>query len=191
MGSALFIWGGVFMPELTLIQAKYILASVVFIIAVITDLKTEKIPNTLVLFGVIAGFTVQTFYSGWLGILHAFAGALTAALCLLFFYAKKMLGAGDVKLMIAIGTILGPYMVFWNLCFGIIAGGLTTLIFAFSRVGWRGVYTSLKRYYQCLLTRTYYKPAADEAAGLQVPYAPALAIGWLIIMWAPLRLPGL
>ncbi|SDK01172.1 prepilin peptidase CpaA [Ferrimonas sediminum] len=179
------------MIDISLIQSKYILASTVFFIAVITDLKTEKIPNTLVLFGLAAGFVVQTLYSGWMGILYAFGGALTAAIFLLFFYAKRMLGAGDVKLMIAIGTILGPYMVFWNLCFGIIAGGLTTLIFAFYRVGFDGVLISLKRYYQCFITRTYYKPSADEAAGLMVPYAPALAIGWLIIMWAPLRLPGL
>ena len=33
----------------------------------------------------------------------------------------------------------------------------------------------------CFYCRHYFKPEADEAAGQRVPYAPALAIGWI---WA-------
>ncbi|TKB49970.1 prepilin peptidase [Ferrimonas sediminicola] len=177
--------------DLTLLQCQYLLTSAVFLVAVITDLKTERIPNWLFLASLSCGVIVQTLFEGWSGLLTSLLGALVAGGVLIVLYAKRVLGAGDVKLMIGIGAILGPYMVFWNLCFGIIAGGITTLSFAFFQVGWHGVLASLKRYYQCLITRTYFKPSPDEAAGLKVPYAPALAIGWLVIMLAPLTLPGL
>ncbi|WP_084644012.1 A24 family peptidase [Ferrimonas futtsuensis] len=176
---------------MTLLQCQYVLTSIVFLIAVVTDLRTERIPNWLVLSALISGLGLQFAFEGWSGLLTSLGGALAAAVLLIFFYVKKMLGAGDVKLMIGIGAILGPYMVFWNLCFGIIAGGFTTMGFALFRVGWYGVLASLKRYYQCLMTRTYFKPSPYEAAGLRVPYAPALAIGWLVIMLGPTNLPGL
>ncbi|BDY05939.1 A24 family peptidase [Ferrimonas sp. YFM] len=176
---------------MTLLQCQYVLTSIVFLIAVFTDLRTERIPNWLVLSALFGGLGLHLVFDGWSGLLTSLAGAIAAAVLLIFFYTKKMLGAGDVKLMIGIGAILGPYMVFWNLCFGIIAGGFTTMGFALFRVGWYGVVASLKRYYQCLITRTYFKPSPYEAAGLRVPYAPALAIGWLIIMLVPTNLPGL
>ncbi|WP_417345639.1 A24 family peptidase [Ferrimonas sp.] len=176
---------------LTLLQCQYLLTSLVFLVAVVTDLRTERIPNGLVIFSLVSGILLNLLFEGWNGALSSLAGALVAGAILILFYAKKVLGAGDVKLMIGIGAILGPYMVFWNLCFGIIAGGFTTMGFALFRVGWYGVLASLKRYYQCLITRTYFKPSPYEAAGLRVPYAPALAIGWLVIMLTPTNLPGL
>lgn len=170
---------------------QHILVSALFIIAVVTDLTTEKIPNVIVLIGLITGVTFNTFYEGFAGIGTSFLGALTALVCLVWFYKKRIIGAGDIKLMMAIGSFVGPAMVFWSLCLGIAAGGITTLAIALYRVGWKGIKLTATRYYQCLITRSYFKPSLGEAAALKVPYAPALAIGWFILITLPIRFPGL
>ncbi|TKB58428.1 A24 family peptidase [Ferrimonas aestuarii] len=170
---------------------QHILVSALFIIAVVTDLTTEKIPNLIVILGLITGISFNGFYDGLAGFGTSLLGALTALLSLVWFYKKRIIGAGDIKLMMAIGSFVGPAMVFWSLCLGIAAGGVTTLAIALYRVGWQGIKMTAERYYQCLITRTYFKPSLNEAAGLKVPYAPALAIGWFILITVPIKFPGL
>jgi prepilin peptidase CpaA len=71
------------------------------------DLRIRRIPNWLNLSGVILGLGLNTFFGSFQGMLHALEG-LSLALCIyLPLYALKGMGAGDVKLMAAIGAMTG------------------------------------------------------------------------------------
>ena len=67
-----------------------------------TDHCTLRIPNKIILWSAAAGLVVQIFLYGWTGVLQ-WAGGLLPAFVLLPFFALRMLGAGDIKLLSTLG----------------------------------------------------------------------------------------
>ncbi|GAA5189385.1 A24 family peptidase [Ferrimonas gelatinilytica] len=159
-----------------------------FALAVIFDLTTNKIPNWFCCALLVSGVVLNVVISGWSGMGFATGGSLVALLTVPL-YAKKYIAAGDVKFMLGMGALMGPTLTLWVLLIGIACGALIAPLLAVTQVGWQGLAMTFKRYYQCAITRTYFKPEPGEVAALRVPYAPALAAGWLLTLWLPL--PGL
>lgn len=88
----------------------------VAVIAGIYDWRFRRIPNWLTLAGLIAGFSCHCYLGGaaggWAGSLAGFTTAAKgfglAALVYFALYLARAMGAGDVKLMAALGSIAGP-----------------------------------------------------------------------------------
>lgn len=74
----------------------------------LTDLHRRSIPNYLTgpLFVVGIGLNVEQ--DGWGGFLKSAVGCMVALAIVWWFYRRGSLGAGDVKLFIAIGAVTGP-----------------------------------------------------------------------------------
>jgi Flp pilus assembly protein protease CpaA len=105
-------------------------------IASVLDIKTKKIPNTLVL-AMLAAWVVlivpQLFFSIETAIAYLLDSLLGFAICgglLLFIYfiSRKGLGGGDVKFMAAAGLYLGMSGSLPALLYGSVLAGLTGLI---------------------------------------------------------------
>jgi len=156
-----------------------IVTCVIFCVALVTDLQHQRIPNKLCLLALLCGLVLQTGFGQWQGLLSAFYGASLALVLLLPTFYFRMLGAGDVKLMIGVGALVGPQLLLWSLVYGIIFGAVTSLFLVAYKVGWPGIKATAIRYYHCFYLRQYYKPDKNEAAAQRVPYAPALALGWI------------
>lgn len=94
------------LPPILLPTAGLLFALV--LIAAIYDFRFRRIPNWLTVSGVVAGFLLNlgVLRSAGLGI--AAAGLGLALLIYLPLYLLRGMGAGDVKLMAAIGAIVGP-----------------------------------------------------------------------------------
>lgn len=109
--------------------ATYLLDAVtvgVVLISVYTDLKERKIYNKVIATGIVAGLMLHALTSGTAGIIFSLKG-LGAGLGLLFVpFVLGGFGAGDVKLMGAVGALKGPYFAF-N---AFLATGITGGIFA-------------------------------------------------------------
>jgi len=80
----------------------------VAVVAGIYDWRYRRIPNWLTLAGIIAGFSCHGYLGGWAGLLIAAKGFGLAALVYFVLYMLRGMGAGDVKLMAALGSIAGP-----------------------------------------------------------------------------------
>ena len=80
----------------------------VAVIAGFVDLRSRRIPNWLVLPSLLLGLGLNTFLYEWAGLRHAALGMGLALLIYLPLYILRGMGAGDVKLMAAIGAIVGP-----------------------------------------------------------------------------------
>lgn len=111
------------------------------VIAARSDFKTRRIPNWLVLTGVLSGLVANgflpaglgfnnTFVPGGLGWLAALQGMGLGLAVLLPLYLLRAMGAGDVKLMGMVGTFLGPVHVQGAILFTLLAGGLVALMLA-------------------------------------------------------------
>ena len=72
------------------------------------DVRTRKIPNWLNLSGLILGLGLNTLLLHAHGIVVASLGLGLALLIYVPLYLVRGMGAGDVKLMAAVGSIAGP-----------------------------------------------------------------------------------
>jgi prepilin peptidase CpaA len=144
--------------------------------ALYLDLRYQRIPNKLCLFALLIAVVLQGIHSQWQGITQAFLGAGLAMLLLLPVYALRWLGAGDVKLMIAVGAFSGPQILLWSVLYGIMFGAITSFALAFYQIGWVGIKKMMKSHF----VHAGRLGGTEQATTLQVPYAPALALGWLM-----------
>jgi prepilin peptidase CpaA len=102
--------------------------------AAVFDVRYRRIPNWLSVGGVLLGLALNTFlYQGWPGLRPALTGLAMGFGVYMALYALHAMCAGDVKLMAAVGSIVG-----WQNWFGIflitaIVGGAMSLILVAGR----------------------------------------------------------
>src|SRR5215813_5877877 len=75
------------------------------------DIRYRRIPNKLVLITLIGGIAVNTVSRGSSGLLASLGGMGLAFGLMFFLHAFGTMGAGDVKLFAAIGSVLGVSLV--------------------------------------------------------------------------------
>jgi prepilin peptidase CpaA len=105
------------------------IAAVVLLIlmAGYTDYRKRLIENRLTLPAIAVGFILNFIGHGWQGILFSFLGLVTGVVLFMLPYLFGKLGAGDVKLMGAIGAFLGSYSVLNVALYTGIAGGVLAI----------------------------------------------------------------
>jgi prepilin peptidase CpaA len=110
------------------------LLAVIAGLAAISDWRARRIPNWLTVAGFVAGCALNAYTGGWPGLGHALAGAALAFLIHMPLFLLRASGGGDVKLMTALGAILGPHD--WLVLFIVSAvlGGVMALVV----ILWRG-----------------------------------------------------
>ncbi|MCX7057005.1 MAG: prepilin peptidase, partial [Proteobacteria bacterium] len=94
------------------------------------DGKQGRIPNGTVLFGMVAGLVLYTASDGATGLVTSIEGLGLALLLLGPVYLLGFLGAGDVKLVAAVGSLLGPRALVETLPYIFICGGVLALAIA-------------------------------------------------------------
>ena len=156
-------------------------------VATFTDMRRRIIPNWLVMPFLLAGLTASGWMDGWHGISRSLMGlGLGLAIYGALFWMGSM-GAGDVKLAMAIGAWIGPSQLFFALFVTALAGG-------FMVVGWAiaaGFLPDLlKGAGNLVFGRKKQDAGTEEKLVLsnpktrKMPYAPAIALGTLISFFA-------
>ncbi len=106
----------------------WIYTLVVALIAAWTDWRTRRIPNWLTVPALALGIGANALTAGWPGAKASLEGAGLALVILLPFVLMRGLGAGDWKLMGALGALLGPYLflvaLFTSACVTVLMGVL-------------------------------------------------------------------
>lgn len=163
-----------------------ILLTSVLVIAAAFDLRLQKIPNLLTYptVGVAMGYHFVTQSTG--GLLFSLGGLVTGIAVLLLPYLMGGMGAGDAKLMGAVGAVLGPKGVFMAFLFTAVVGGAYSLILLIiNRQYAKGFIarhaTTLKTF---ALTRKFIPiPATEDDKRPKLCYGIAIAIGTLLYMF--------
>lgn len=153
-----------------MIQLEYLAVTTLFgaiAAAVAYDLRDRRIPNLLVVCLLIAGLGLQTITFGAHGLVQALFGAATGGLLVAPFFIGGGMGAGDVKLLAAVGSFFGATGTISVLVFTLLTGG----VIALGLLAWRKTGSLL-----CT-------PAATaESAPTGIPYACAIAVGSLLAL---------
>jgi len=98
------------------------------LIAAWTDLRDRRIPNWLTIPGIFAGVALNSYLRGWHGTKASLEGAGLALLVLLPLVLLRALGAGDWKLMGAVGAFLGPILLPFVLVGSIFVAGAMAVV---------------------------------------------------------------
>jgi prepilin peptidase CpaA len=78
------------------------------IVAAVFDLRSRRIPNWLVLTGLLIGFSINLLLYETDGLKASLMGMGLALVIYVPLFALRAMGAGDAKLMAAIGSLVGP-----------------------------------------------------------------------------------
>ena len=165
--------------------------------AAIYDLRTRRIPNALTVPLLVAGLVWAAWIGGLSGLANAAAACFLLALpfVIMFLYAKG--GAGDAKLMGAIGAWRGleqGIIVLGCVC---VAGGVLAIATAIAKrrlkVVVANIVLSIYNFMVAVLTARSIGTAANEARPeqaekLTIPYGVAIfagvcAAGAIVLLW--------
>lgn len=149
--------------------------------ATVIDIRTRRIPNALT--GGMAGIGIALAATGLSGISPAASvlGFLVGLLLMAPGHALGATGGGDVKLMAAVGTFIGPAMVVSAFLATAIAGGVLALIVAMRR-GRLGA--TLAGTGRLVASKGDVKPLIESPGRAnRFAYGPAIAIGSLVAMF--------
>jgi prepilin peptidase CpaA len=96
--------------------------------AALLDWRSRRIPNWLTVPGLLIGVGTHSLLTGWHGTLFALEGAVLALVLLIPLVLLRALGAGDWKLMGAVGAFLGPILFLFVLLGSIFASGIMAVV---------------------------------------------------------------
>jgi len=108
-------------------SAIVVLLTVLLVTAMCTDLRSSRIPNWLTFPAVGAALISHAWLGGLQGALFSLAGLGAGLGLFLILYVTGSIGAGDVKLMAAVGAIMGPYGALSSGLLAMMVGGVYAL----------------------------------------------------------------
>lgn len=158
----------------------FILTAALFA-ASLTDIAHRRIPNVITYPLAACGVICHFASAGTTGLIFALTGILAGVALLLPFYMLGGMGAGDVKLLAALGSVLGPAGIFTAAIYSAIAGGFYALF-----VLWR---------YGVLQDATYgfvpappkrIKATAGKTGLPRLCYGVAISLGTVLAVLRPL-----
>ena len=145
------------------------------------DVRYRRIPNAFVLATLISGLTLNFIMGGLQGGLNSVGVCVLAFILMFMLHVFGAMGAGDVKLFAAIGSVLGAQLVLPTFVIVVLTGGVLALV----SVMRSGVFaTTMHRVLQILvgLLPGWQMPKFSVPADrrLTIPYGVAITIGAII-----------
>lgn len=155
-------------------------------LAAIIDLRSRRIPNLLVVTGLIVALLANLWLESGTAAWKIWGlGMLTGFALFLPLYLMRGMGAGDVKLMAMVGAFLGPNAAIGAILITFIVGGVLTLVVAAHNGSLRLLLGNLRTMLMGSLIKStvlHQMPTLDAApvsAG-KMPYGVAIALGTFI-----------
>jgi prepilin peptidase CpaA len=160
-------------------------AIVLILAATYSDLRWRKIPNCLTLPAIALGFFLNFVGSSWNGLLFAFWGSVLGMGLLMLPYLLGGMGGGDVKLMGALGALLGSYAILNVFLYTSLAGGAMALAIAIANRSLIEMFKRMWLFLKCVfLFRAPSTGAAVFQESTRMPYGIAIGAGTLLYLLA-------
>ena len=171
---------------MTDLQTPFIMLTIILVLATYTDIVAHRIPNILSLGGALIGISMHSSFNGFDGFLFSLGGLAVGLVLFLPFYMLRGMGAGDVKLMAAVGSFVGPQLALAAVAGTLIAGTILALVYVVLK---GGTALTMRRY--ALMARLmstthhfmYLRPTDADAGGIRFPYASAILVGTFAGVW--------
>lgn len=171
--------GNVSFSDVFFSAAVFCALAMLLVAAVVSDLRSHRIPNIILAPALSLALLLQTMHGGADGLIMAIGGLALGLVMFLPIYFIGGMAAGDIKLLGVVGCFLGPW--------GAVLAGLATVmigaIFGIIAIVWRLVGPVLELH-----------PARSQERLSSIAYAPSIAAGTLAALWyigfLPQQVPG-
>ena len=146
--------------------------------ALITDIRSMRIPNSISISALITGLLIQASVQGWRGMVFGLCGAVVGFILLLIMYSMGAVGAGDVKLFAGIGAWTGMLFTAQVLIYSVLFGALIGwIIVLWRRESGMRVHKILSRLAGFFLLRKFSYLKGRENELLRFPFMLAVIPG--------------
>jgi prepilin peptidase CpaA len=150
------------------------------------DLQYRRIPNALTLPSVAVALCLHGFMHGVPGLLLSLGGMLVAAALVVPGYALGFTGAGDVKLLAAVGALLGLPAALYAALLSLVLGGVLSILLSVWRRNLSGLLMNTWGMGRWLAIRSTGMPVqAPVASGKGIPLGVAIAVATLVVVFSP------
>lgn len=163
------------------------LAMMVALTAGWIDYRTRRIPNWLTVNGALMGIAMQWFAVGPHGVSMSLQGMSLALLCLLPMVLLRAMGAGDWKLMGALGAILGPVMMLFVLAGAVFVSGIMAVVIIIQAKRVKETFINMFVLVQGFLSfglRNFPDITLDNPGLLKLPFGVAAAVATVLCFLA-------
>jgi prepilin peptidase CpaA len=155
-------------------------------VACAIDLRSRRIPNWLTFSAALVGLGYQLAVHGPGGALSGGAGLLVGIAIFFVPFALGGLGAGDVKLVAALGAWLGPYEIVWLALYTVIAGAVlavgVSLVRGYLRQALSNIWLLLM-HLRIVGFRPHPELTIHHARGPKLAYGVAIFAGTMVTIW--------
>ena len=166
--------------------ALNIFVGILLAVACVSDLRTRRIPNALTFSAAAGAVLFHLAIGGWSAAGWSLAGLFVGTLLFFPMFALRGMGAGDVKLLAAVGAWLGPGQVVVVAVATSIAGGVIAVLVA---LAYGYLKTALANMYVLLMhwrvagVQPLPAVSLEQAKGPRLAYAFPIAIGTVVTLW--------
>ena len=154
--------------------------------AAVIDVRTRRIPNLLTFGAAAAALPYHLWVGGLHGLAQSTAGWAVGIVIFLPMFLLRGMGAGDVKLLGAVGAWVGPLLVLYVALYSVLAGGVLALIVG-AKHGYLGKAFSnlwaLLAFWRTAGIRPLPGMTIEDSAGPRLAYGVAIATGTLAAVW--------
>ena len=154
-------------------------------LCVASDVRTLRIPNALTGPAMLVGVALNAWCFGWHGAQLSVAGLGLAIVLLIGPFALGGIGAGDVKMMGAVGTFIGPTLLLLSLVVGLALGGVFAVAHLARQARLQEKLGSLGRMLGnavMMLSLEPLKVSAAAPGAVVLPYSLPLGLGTLCVL---------
>lgn len=159
--------------------------AIALIASTLTDILQRRIPNLVTYSTILLSILIYCFIGGFDGLKFSLGGLVLGFAVFFLPYVMGGMGAGDVKLMSAVGSVLGFRMTLVSVLIIAICGG----ILAIGYMIYRGILkqTLLKIFLSVLYLgmhndSTMLKVDSNKLQQERIPYGVAIASGVFLLM---------
>ncbi len=163
------------------------LAVILALVAGGLDWRSRRIPNWLTVSGFFAGLGANTILGGWAGLKGSLEGAGLALGLLFLPVVLRGMGAGDWKLMGALGACLGPKSLLQVLLVSIFIVGIMALIEMVRKRRTKQTFSNLRTLMRAFVTFGMGVREGlvtlDNPTALRLPFGVATALAVIILVF--------
>lgn len=163
-----------------------VIAVVIVCVACLYDVATSRIPNALTFAAAALGLLFHILAPSGAGWSSASLGLLAGLAIFFPMFALGAMGAGDVKLMAAVGAWIGAAAILKVALYGSVAGGVFAVIVALRHRYLKQALTNVKMlltYWWVEGVKPFPALTLESKDSLRLPYALAIAAGLAVTLW--------
>jgi prepilin peptidase CpaA len=159
-------------------------------IGAVQDVRARRIPNWLTYGSLSAALGLRIYWEGWHGLGQGAEGMLAGGGVFFLFFLVRGMGAGDVKLMAAVGAWVGAWPAVLVMVYTALAG---FVIAVFYMVFYRRARSTLAnagelvRFHLTSGIKPHPEINLRDPAAIRVPYGLAIAAGTLFLFASTAR----